>query len=137
MCPFDIFMSTAPDKISFADLQSHLDAAAERTAELKKELAEERKSSTSGEFTEEEIQDTARQCVNLAVTITDDPMVHKSMMCMILHNMIEWHTRTGTRLIKERYEEQGQGWLRDAGIFQCALFSIASIVINDNDFIAE
>ena len=130
-------MSTTPDKISYSDLQSHLDAATERTAELKRELAEERKSSTSGEYTKEEIQDTARKCVNLAVTLMDDPMVHKTMLCMILHNMISWHTKTGTTLIKDGCEEAGEAWLRDAGIFQSALFNIASIEINDNDFIAE
>jgi hypothetical protein len=127
-------MSSTPDSISYSDLQSHLDKAAERTAELKQQIAEERDGPFDG-HSRQDLNKVARSCVNLAVSEIDDPMVHKVMVCMILDNMIKWHTKTGTTLIKDGNEEAGQAWLRDAGIFQAALFNIMSIELTDEDFI--
>ena len=98
------YMTTTPDGISFSDLQ-----------DLIKDAPKEGESNKSESFDRAFIEKVADEALSQASEQCKGPMVHKTMVAMIVSNMIDWHTHVGEQMFKEGETEAGTAWLRDAG----------------------
>ena len=87
-------------------------------------------------LTDEQVVDLAGERLD-CMEECSDPIVHKVMMHMICHNMIEWHTRMGERLAEEGQPDAATAWLRDAGKWQSIAIVLDTINVSDNDFTCD
>ena len=87
-------------------------------------------------LTDEQVVELAGERLD-CMEACSDPIVHKVMMHMICHNMIEWHTRMGARIAEEGMPEAATAWLRDAGKWQSIANILDTINVSDNDFTCD
>ena len=121
-------MTTTPDGISFADLQSHLkDAPKEEDVQ---KVAEPLYDDKTG--------DELIEIVNRHLTeITEEvnhPLSHKLAAMEIMNNMIDWHTNIANKMIEDGETASAIAWARDAGKFQSIMNILVTIAIGNDDF---
>ena len=121
-------MTTTPDSFNLDELNAMLaDAPKEEECHAEND---------TDKFSEEFIQATVGEALDLMTDRVSDPVVHKVAMLAIASRMIEWHTGIGQRVIGE-YEDMGTSWLRDAGKFQAIIQILKGISLGDNDHWCE
>ena len=120
-------MTTTPDGISFADLQSHLEAAPKEDS-LQKEAAE------YGDLTREQLIDCVEAALTEMTNVCPDPLIHKFAAIRIMENMQHWHRAISDKMIEDNEIEAALAWSRDAGKFQSILNILLTIQIGPKDF---
>ena len=87
-----------------------------------------------GGLTRNQICDKAEASMDAINEICDHPMAHKLIVLQILHNLFEWHSRSGQRLAADGDVEQATGWLQDAGKFQSLCNILTNVSVDPADF---
>ncbi len=64
---------------------------------------------------------------------TNDPLIHKIILHMIVANMIEWHTKVAGQLISMHEPDHSVMWARDAGKWQAIMNILETINVSDDD----
>ena len=113
-----------PDSVSFEQLNNALNEAPSEPEVQEK---------GAGDYTQEELIETASKYVDEALDACKDPMVHKLMVLMVLNKFIDWHTQVG---LKDTLGHEGTmvSWLRDAGKLQAASTLVMDVSLGDDDF---
>lgn len=113
-----------PDSVSFEQLSDAL-------VDAPTDPVEDNRS--AGDYTQEELIETASKYVDEALDACKDPMVHKLMVLMVLNKFIDWHTQVG---LKDTlgHETTMVSWLRDAGKLQAASTLVMDVSLGDDDF---
>ena len=122
-------MTTTPDGISFADLQSHLEAAP-------KEDSLQKQAGDYGDLNREQLIACAEAALDEMTTACPDPLIHKFAAIRIMENMQHWHRTIADKMIEDGEVEAGLAWSRDAGKFQSILNILFTIGVGPKDFTA-
>jgi hypothetical protein len=122
-------MTTTPDGISFAELQSHLEDAP-------KEDSLQKQAGVHGGLTREQLIDCAEAALTELTNVCPDPLIHKFAAIRIMENMQHWHRTIADKMIEDGEIEAGLAWSRDAGKFQSILNILFTIGVGPKDFTA-
>ena len=119
--------SSIPESFNVDELKSMLESAP-KEEELKKV-------DTTHDFSEETVSRIADEAIDYATDRSHGPLVHKVMVCKIICQMIEWHSKMHSVLLEESEEHSALCWARDAGKFQAIMDILTSINVGNEDFI--
>lgn len=89
------------------------------------------------EITPQLVEEASEKALDLATQLCPDPLVHKLMMIVVCHKMIEWHTTIAQQRMSAGDTKTAVCWLRDAGKFQSMMDSLVTIAIGSNDFTCD
>ena len=107
-----------PDSISSDALQAHLDNLVDQDS--------------ANEFPDD-LFELAEHWVKQSTEHTDNPMiVHKIMMTMIIHRMIQFHENVAERAC-DSHDGPASAWLKDAGKFQAIINILHTIECGPDD----
>jgi len=121
-------MTTTPDGISFADLQSHL-----KDAPKEEEVQKEAEALYDGKTGDELIEIVNRHLTEITEEV-NHPLSHKLAAMEICNNMIDWHTTIANKMIDDGETASAIAWARDAGKFQAIMNILVTIAIGNDDF---
>lgn len=120
-------MTATPDSFSMDDLKAMLESAP-KEEDLKKV-------DTTHDFSEETVTRIADEAIDYASDRSHGPLVHKMMVCKIVCQMIEWHSKMHDVQLEEGEQRSALMWARDAGKFQAIMDILVSINVGQEDFI--
>lgn len=121
---------SAPDAISFGDLQKLAENAPQEAKPTKGE----------GPFdgmTEEQVMKLVEKTILSAEEECGHPMYAKAMIVSLIDKLIEWHSRTALHLSEDGEHSPAVGWARDAGKLQAIANIIYTISVCREDFMTE
>lgn len=122
-------MTTTPDGISFADLQSHL-------KEAPKEDSLQKQAGDYGDLSRDQLIACAEAALDEMTNACPDPLIHKFAAIRIMENMQHWHRTIADKMIEDGEIEAGLAWARDAGKFQSVLNILFTVEVGPKDFTA-
>ena len=118
--------SSIPESFNMDDLKALL-------ADAPKE-EDFNKADTTHDFSEETVSNIADEALDYASERSHGPLVHKVMVCKIICQMIDWHSKMHSIILEDGGEHSALCWARDAGKFQSIMDSLVSISVGPNDF---
>ena len=119
--------SSIPESFNMDDLKSMLESAP-KEEDLKKV-------DTTQDFSEETVTRIADEAIDYATDRSHGPLVHKVMVCKIICQMIDWHSKMHSVILEDGEEHSALCWARDAGKFQAIMDILTSINVGPEDFI--
>ena len=119
--------SSIPESFNMDDLKALL-ADAPKEEDLNK-------ADTTHDFSEETVSNIADEALEYATDRSHGPLVHKVMICKIICQMIDWHSKMHSVILEDGEEHSALCWARDAGKFQAIMDIITSINVGPEDFI--
>ena len=120
-------MTATPDSFSMDDLKALLEDAP-KEEELKQV-------DTTQDFSQETVTRIADEAIDYATDRSHGPLVHKVMVCKIICQMIDWHSKMHDVQLEEGEQQSALLWARDAGKFQAIMDILMSINVGQEDFI--
>jgi hypothetical protein len=122
--------NSAPDAISFGDLQKLADSAPQETTPTKGD----------GPFdgmNEEQVMELVEKSILSAEAECEHPMYAKAMIVSLIDKLIEWHSRTALNLSEDGEHTPAVGWARDAGKLQAVANILYTISVCREDFMTN
>ena len=119
--------SSIPESFNMDDLKALL-------ADAPKE-EDFNKADTTHDFSEETVSNIADEALDYASERSHGPLVHKVMVCKIICNMIEWHSKMHSVILEEGEQHSALCWARDAGKFQAIMDILMTINVGPEDFV--
>ena len=125
-------MTATPDSFSMDDLKAMLESAP-KEEDLGRAVTNS--GDTTHDFSEETVSNIADEALEYATDRSHGPLVHKVMICKIICQMIDWHSKMHSVILEDGEEHSALCWARDAGKFQAIMDIITSINVGPEDFI--
>ena len=124
--------TSVPNSFNPEDLAKMLESAP-KEADLGRAVTEN--SDTTHDFSEETVSNIADEALDYASERSHGPLVHKVMVCKIICNMIEWHSKMHSVILEEGEQHSALCWARDAGKFQAIMDILMTINVGPEDFV--
>ena len=126
-----------PNSFSSEDLQDLMEQAAKRETSSAKADDSNNHTYGSQELTCDEMTSAALQVIADSFKVCDDPVFHKVIVCELISNFVNWHTKTGESAYETEQGNIGTYWLRDAGQFQAVLALLHNISVGSGDILCN